>query len=362
MQFTAVMTVLISTLLTTFSPRITGDDNNNITNNNTSINTSNAVENNNNNELEYLQLPEAIHNISSISCIIKFCEKYFRSEKAVIGSLVIVNVQNTTEFHSQLITELNEHANYDLGVMIKDATKPHIPPLHVVDKAKNYFVVFNRTSEVRDAINQWYGMEYWQSKIVHTLLFIYHLFINFIHRNRLPTWNPLAQVVALFINTYPDDELAQRIQEILQIFLNRHLINVNVISYRQNSNIVQAHTFYPYDDENCATDVERLHLIEECEFSDDRPFDPNITIKNPLRPKIPSNLHGCAMHIASSINEPYVLYDEETKSFDIGMEVLMLRTITSALKMTPIFQYINETRENREVSNETGIYSTLLTQ
>lgn len=107
------------------------------------------------NGMEYLTLPEAQHNISSILCIIKFCEKYFRSEKAVIGSLVIVNVQNTTEFHSQLIIMLNEQVNYDLGVMTKDATKPHGNPLHVVDKAKNYFVVFNRTAEIADAINQW---------------------------------------------------------------------------------------------------------------------------------------------------------------------------------------------------------------
>lgn len=106
-------------------------------------------------ELEYLELPEAQHNISSLFCVIKFCEKYFRSEKAVIGSLVIVNVQNTTQFHSELITMLNERANYELGVMIKDATKPHGNPLHVTDKAKNYFVVFNRTDEVNDAINQW---------------------------------------------------------------------------------------------------------------------------------------------------------------------------------------------------------------
>lgn len=145
MQSTAVM-VFVITLLSTFLPQINGDDDDS---NNTTSNTDR------NNDLEYLQLPEAKHNISSILCIIKFCEKYFRSEKAVIGSLVIVNMQNTTEFHSQLVIELNEHANYDLGVMTKDATKPHVPPVHVVDKAKNYFVVFNRTSEVTDAINQW---------------------------------------------------------------------------------------------------------------------------------------------------------------------------------------------------------------
>lgn len=106
-------------------------------------------------DYEHLDLPEAQHNYSSILCIIKFCENYFRSEKAVIGSLVIVNMQNATEFHSELITMLNEKANYELGVMTKDGTKPHVSPAHVTDKAKNYLVVFNRTSEVLDAINQW---------------------------------------------------------------------------------------------------------------------------------------------------------------------------------------------------------------
>lgn len=187
--------------------------------------------------------------------------------------------------------------------------------------------------------------------------------IDFIsYRNRLPTWNPLAQVVALFINTYPDDELLQRITQILRTFLSRHLTNVNVISYRKHSNIVQAHTFYPYDDENCATDVDQLDLIEECEYSDERPFEPKIEIKHELRPKIPNNMHGCPMNIAASTNEPYVFYDEEADQFDEGMEVKMIQTIAKALKMTAVFHRISGGRENREVSNETGIYSTLLTR
>lgn len=181
-------------------------------------------------------------------------------------------------------------------------------------------------------------------------------------RNRLPTWNPLAQVVALFINTYDDEELLSQMRIILQTFLNRHMINVNVISYRANSNIVQSHTFYPYDDDNCADKVTNLHLIEECEYSDDAPFDPVITIIHKLKPKIPRNLHGCEMHIASSVIEPFVFYDMESDSFNMGLEVLMIQTIAQALKMTPIFQRINGTRENRAVSNETGIYAQLLLQ
>lgn len=178
----------------------------------------------------------------------------------------------------------------------------------------------------------------------------------------MPTWNPLAQVVALFMNTYENDELFNQMLLISQVFLRRRMINVNIISYRYNSNIVQSHTFYPYDGRNCATNVDELKLIEECEYSDETPYEPNMKIVHGLRTKIPTNLHGCQLHIASSVLEPFVFYDEESDSFEIGTEVLMARTISQALKMTPVFMRINETRENRVISNESGIYSTLLAQ
>lgn len=178
----------------------------------------------------------------------------------------------------------------------------------------------------------------------------------------MPTWNPLAQVVALFINTYEENDLLSQMNGILQEFLNRHLINVNVISYRINSNIVQAHTFYPYYGGNCATDITKLHLIEECEYDDETPFDPKITIINKLMPKIPNDLHSCEMRITSSVIEPFVFFDKHSGSFNTGTEVLMIQTIAKALKMEPVFNRINETRENRAVSNETGIYANLLLQ
>lgn len=105
--------------------------------------------------MDMIDVPEAQHTYSSLTCIAKFCLKYFHSEKAVIGSLVIVNIQNATEFHSDLITILNEKTNYDISLMTKDATKKHGNTVHVVDKAKNYFVVLNKTSEALDAIEQW---------------------------------------------------------------------------------------------------------------------------------------------------------------------------------------------------------------
>lgn len=105
--------------------------------------------------IDLIEVPELQQNVSSMTCILKFCEKYFRSEKQVIGSLVIINLQNASEFHSEFIRQMNEGAGYELGVMIKDATKKHGNPVHVVDKAKNYFVILNRTEEVLDALGQW---------------------------------------------------------------------------------------------------------------------------------------------------------------------------------------------------------------
>lgn len=105
--------------------------------------------------IDLIDVPESTHNISSFLCIVQFCLKFFHSEKKVIGSLVIVNLQNGTEFHSELIIALNERTNYEMSVMTKDGTKKHGSPVHVVDKAKNYFVMLNKTSEVYDAIRQW---------------------------------------------------------------------------------------------------------------------------------------------------------------------------------------------------------------
>lgn len=176
----------------------------------------------------------------------------------------------------------------------------------------------------------------------------------------MPTWNPLAQVVALFVHTYEDDVLNEMITFILREFLKRKLINVNVISYRSNADIVQTHTWYPYEANNCASDVVNVHLVEECVYSDATPYEPTFNVIEAIKPKIPYNLHGCELRIAASITEPFVFYDAESDAFNIGTEVLMTRTIAQALNMRPTFLRINETRENRIVSNETGIYSLLL--
>lgn len=165
----------------------------------------------------------------------------------------------------------------------------------------------------------------------------------------------MAQVVALFIVSYENDVIMDYIRFIMKQFLLFNMINVNVISYRYETNIVQVHTFYPYDGYNCANEVNELTLLEECVYSDDDPDEPEMAIIETIRPKIPRDLHECELRIAASSLEPFVFDDSEK-----GTEILMTRTIAKAMNMKPVYRYINETRETRLISNETGIYSLLL--
>lgn len=177
-------------------------------------------------------------------------------------------------------------------------------------------------------------------------------------RHRLPTWNPLAQVVALFMNTYEDEELESHLFLVFRAFLEVNMINVNVISYRFGTNIMQTSTYYPYQGKNCADRVEYLWKFDECEYNDDVDITEIRSIHR-LRSKVPFKLHDCPLNISSAISEPYVFYDKEENSFNEGTEVLMARTIAEALQMKPVFTLINETRENRVISNITGIFSYL---
>lgn len=139
------------------------------------------------------------------------------------------------------------------------------------------------------------------------------------------------------------------------------MLNVNVISYRKDTNIVQTSTFYPYQDGHCANVVGNLSMFDECEYhdGDDDNYYSEVRTITELQRKIPSKLHDCPLNISGAIAEPYVFYDVSTDDFQKGTEVLMVRTIAEALQMTPIFSLINETRENRIINNLTGIYSNL---
>lgn len=85
----------------------------------------------------YYQEPQQ----GSIPCIKRFCQHYFRSDHAMKGSLVIMNLTPSPSiFQSKIIESLNEDRTHEFSVMIKDSRKKHMNASHVSEKAQNYFM------------------------------------------------------------------------------------------------------------------------------------------------------------------------------------------------------------------------------
>lgn len=272
-------------------------------------------------------------NVSAIACIVELCESYYVSNKQNIGALLMVHIQNVTPFHDTLMKSLMERNHYAISLINQfspcdkcyrnDSDNPS-------EKAKNYFLAFRELDEVTAALRVW---------------------------SSLPTWDPLARFVVTFMNKYDELKLYSQIRIILEEFFRAHVLNVKVISFRNDSDIIQTHTWYPYEGTNCALEVRNIHLVDECYYSDQRPGQQIVRHIEQLQRLIPIDLHGCPFRVASSLFEPFV-YNKSTQRK--GIEVHLVQSITHALNMTRHFIYVNETRVNRVVSNQSGIYSLLL--
>lgn len=63
----------------------------------------------------------------SIPCIKRLCKHYFRSDHAMKGSLVIMNLTpSPSMFQTKIIESLNEDVTHEFSVMIKDSRKKHM--------------------------------------------------------------------------------------------------------------------------------------------------------------------------------------------------------------------------------------------
>lgn len=274
-------------------------------------------------------------NVSAIACIFELCEKYYHSDRQIIGALLVVHIQNTTPFHDTLMKTLMDRNTYSIS-LINQYKSYNLRHFNITEKAKNYFVAFREYDEVTAALRVW---------------------------TELPTWNPLAKFVAVFMNKYDADVLYAQIRFILETFYRAHVLNVKVISFRRDDDVIQMHTWYPYEGTNCAEEVRNIHLIDECHYSDSREGAQDVRSVQTLQPIIPANLHGCPLRIACSTYEPFVHYYDSAQNdatLKSGIEIRLVRSIARALEMTPVFIHINETRDNRNISTESGIYSLVL--
>ncbi|XP_039445899.1 uncharacterized protein LOC120425434 [Culex pipiens pallens] len=321
--------------------------------------------------------------LTVVPCVKRLCEKYFKSERAMKGSLAIINIKpDTSAFQLNILKSFNDDPRHEMGVMVKDGRKKHWNASHVTEKAKNYLLLISVSSELDAPINQ---------------------------LRRLPTWNPLAQVVVLFTSEMTPLVFQIEVRNALQKLFENSVLNVNVMVQRYNTSVLEVWTWFPYENGGCADNILNIRLMDECEYvevSMENAADKmdeksefiapeleysNVTAANSslevfieqaeqagdsfaetvwlfrekhyfsdYGPKIPKDYNYCPLMISTPIWEPFVVGNET--SIEKGLEVLMIEVITARMKLTPVYRFIDPLRAAATITadNSTGFYADLI--
>lgn len=280
-------------------------------------------------------------------CVLALCSKYFKSERALKGSLAIINlVPKPSVVQARILRRFNEDKSHNLAVMVKDSRKHHRSS-RVQEKAQNYFMLLQHFDDFDKILKQVMG---------------------------LPTWNPLGQIVIQFTIPFENETIQRDWTERLFVeLLSNDALKVNVLfQFKNDTKMIKVVTWFPYHKESCAESVENIREIEICVVTETTNATTNeiershnvTSLNQKLYPIIPNKLHNCTLRVSSVPWEPFVVDDDDEDDVIIekGLEVIMLRTIAQGMKLTPSIKTINKERATRTITdnNRTGLYSKLL--
>lgn len=266
------------------------------------------------------------HSIESVPCILKLCEKYFLSKRLMKGSLVIINFpEDESILTTYIIKAFNDDKKHKQTVMTKIAIRKHGNPIHVTEKAQNYFIICRNSTDLIQNINQ---------------------------LKNLPTWNPLAQVVVLVDDlTMSESETNEFIDTIFKETFQNYLLNVNVIYKNLQTNNILAVTWYPYEGTNCAHKVQNIRIIDECVIIRDSIEEKehvHVTEYNlGLGPKIPDNFHYCPIKITATNWSPFTEYHSSV-GFYSGVEFFMMKALGDLIQIRPVFYLSNNSNTDSD--------------
>lgn len=111
----------------------------------------------------------------SVPCIAKLCKNYFKSRKKITGSLLVVHIQNGSEFHDHLLKALMNKTLYTIDMINQYSLCREECYLHFIEKAMNYFIAFSYLNEIHDAVRLWYKLLLSIKKIIE--IFKHKLFV-----------------------------------------------------------------------------------------------------------------------------------------------------------------------------------------
>lgn len=104
---------------------------------------------------EWLAPSHEDEKINAIPCIANMCESYYNTKKKKSGALLVVYMQNETEFHDRLLRSLMSRRSYTIHIVNQFALCKQECYGSFNVKAKNYLVVYSYVFEVHAAVQLW---------------------------------------------------------------------------------------------------------------------------------------------------------------------------------------------------------------
>nr|UVB79169.1 ionotropic receptor 87a [Heortia vitessoides] len=244
-------------------------------------------------------------------CVLKLSAKYFVEKKALSGSIVIININSYTST-TQVLLFQTIHSGIKYSVMVKDSFYPHANASHFPEKAKNYMLILEETSELTR---------------------------NILQLNKLPTWNPLAKAIVFYQLNKTEDREETAIQFINEL---RHykLFKSIIFIYSPEDKEVISYSWIPYSNSNCGGECTSVYVLDKCKD--------NVIEQVAFQIEMfPYDMKSCPLVTYAIVSEPYVLPPErrlpgtvfdDAYIFKKGGEINLVKIITQFTNMTLIMR------------------------
>lgn len=161
------------------------------------------------------------------------------------------------------------------------------------------------------------------------------------------------------------------VKKILERLLFDGMINSMVVYHlSEDINLLVSETWFPFMNSSCGKIVENVYKIDECRVTEH--FNAttnkteiqisNSTFNQHLFPRIPRYFNGCFLDVSAFVWSPFVVMKNELGDELTGLELKMLKEITSKMELRIKFKLLEGNPLTRKISydNKTGIYADLL--
>lgn len=255
--------------------------------------------------IQYLQIEEK-KTVSTVSCILKYCETFFHINTLATISIIKQSTSNQLPLQTEILNGLFSTYNHDVIIFDDRFSSSAV----TTRKTGNYFIFIENIS---DMIN------------IEKIL------------NLQDNLDPLAPVLLTITKSTSKPNLNIMVNVILHRLLSYNFHNVNVILLTSDETI-EILTWYPYEHEKCAKIVANVKITSTCDGTN------GLSRVSTEHFKIPAhNLHFCPVNVGVRIWEPYVQRTNENTLN--GIDIDLMEFVATSFKLAPKYYVMQNGNE-----------------